>query len=75
MTTPVVLADGDYSAGTWIGTAFAVALIFALSVALVGLIWWLVQGRREPYRTALLDPVVPISAVVITIGFQLIVHL
>lgn len=71
---PMVLADSGYSAGDWIGTAFAVFLIFVAAAALVGLIWWLVQGRRDSYRTALLDPVVPISAVVITVGYQLIVH-
>lgn len=75
MTTPIVLADDDkYSASTWLGTTVAVVLIFVVAAALVGLIWWLVQGRKEPFTKALLDPVVPISALVITIGYQLIVH-
>jgi hypothetical protein len=73
VTTPVV-ADGGYGAGAWVGTAAAVVLIFVVSAALVALVWWLVQGRRGSFATALLDPVVPVSAVVITIGYQLIVH-
>lgn len=72
-TSPVLAADG-YTAGDWIGTAAAVVLIFVVAAALVALIWWLVQGRRNSYKTSLLDPVVPISALVITIGYQLIVH-
>jgi uncharacterized membrane protein YciS (DUF1049 family) len=74
MATQVVTADGDYSAGTWIGTTFAVGLIFVVAAAVVALVWWLIQGRRASYKKALLDPVVPLSAVVITVGYQLIVH-
>lgn len=73
MTTQV-LADGAHTIGDWVGTAAAVALVFVVAAAVVGLIWWVVQGRKESFKTALLDPIVPISAVVITVGFQFIVH-
>jgi len=72
--TTVVLADGGYTAGTWIGTAAAIVLIFVVAAAVVALAWWLVQGRRTSFSAALLDPVVPISALVVTIGYQLIVR-
>jgi hypothetical protein len=60
--------------GVWVGTAAAIVLIFAVAAALVALIWWLIQGRRGSYASALLDPVVPISAVIVTIGYQLVMH-
>jgi hypothetical protein len=72
MTT--VMADSGYTVGDWVGTAAAIVLIFVVAAALVALIWWLVRGRRGSYRSSLLDPVVPISALVVTIGYQLIVH-
>jgi len=73
--TTRVQAAGLYSVGSWIGTAAAIVLIFVVAAALVGFIWWLVQGRRDSYARALLDPVVPISALVITIGYQVVVYL
>ena len=70
----VTMAEGGYTAGEWLSTAGVVVLIFAVSVAVVALIVGLFQRGQKSLTQTLLDPAVPITAVVLTVCCELIMH-
>jgi hypothetical protein len=74
VTEPVVIADGGYAAGEWVGTAAVILLIFVIAAAVVAVAVWLFQGGQESLAVTLLNPAVPITAVVMTVCCELIIH-
>jgi hypothetical protein len=72
--TAVALADSGYAPGEWIGTAASVVLVFVVVAAVVALVVWLFQGARGSLKSTLLNPAVPVTAIVMTVCFELITH-
>ena len=67
--------DGrGYAAGEWVQPVAVVLLTFVIAAAVVALVVWLFQGRRGSLSTILLNPAVPVTAVVMTVCYQLIIH-
>ena len=52
----------------------ALLLVFVIAAAVVALVVWLFQGRKGPLTSSLLNPAVPVTAVVMTVCYELIIH-
>lgn len=70
----MVLADGGYAVNEWAGPAAAAVLVFVLVAGLVAVVLRLYQGGQGSWKAILANPAVPVTAVVMTVCFELIVH-
>lgn len=70
----MVAAEGGYAVGEWVRTAAPVLLIFVMVAAVVALVLWLFQGRQGSLSTILLNPAVPVTAALMTVCCELIIH-
>lgn len=69
-----VTPDGGYATGLWVHTAAVALLVFVIAAAVVALVVWLFEGGKGSLAATLLNPAVPVTAVVMAVCYELIMN-